>query len=155
MGESKYLGPEAVQETNEVIAKIRARMIASHFLEKIYANPKHKHVEFQVGNHVFLRVLPMKGVKRFDKKRKLSPRFVGPFEILERIGEVAYMLAMPLAFSGVHNVFQVFMLRKYVSDPSHNLSYEALNMQLDISYEEKPIKILGKKEKALRNKTIS
>ncbi|XP_062100942.1 uncharacterized protein LOC133806875 [Humulus lupulus] len=153
--ESKYLGLEAIRETNEVIAKIRECMIASQDRQKSYANPKRKHVEFQVGNHVFLRVLPMKGNKRFDKKGKLSPRFVGPFKILERIGEVAYRLAMPPSLSGEHNVFHVSMLRKYVSELSHILSYEALDMKPNLSYEEKSIKILDKKEKALRNKTIN
>ncbi|XP_062114201.1 uncharacterized protein LOC133825251 [Humulus lupulus] len=96
----------------------------------------------------------MKGVKRFGKKGKLIPRFVGPFKILERIRDVAYRLAMPPAFSGVHNVFHVSMLCKYVSDPSHILSYEVLDMQPGLSYEEKTVKILIKKENALRDKTI-
>ncbi|XP_062080563.1 uncharacterized protein LOC133785330 [Humulus lupulus] len=129
-------------------------MIASRDRQKSYVDPKRRHIEFQVGHHVFLGVLPMKGIKRFGKKGMLSPRFVGPFEILERIGEVSYRLSMPLAFSGVHNIFHVSMLRKYVLDPSYILSYEALDMQPDLSYEEKPVKILDKKEKALRNKTI-
>ena len=80
-------------------------------------------MEFQVGDHVFLRLSPMRGVKRFDKKGKLSPRFVRPFEILERVGQVAYRLALPPALAGVHNVFHVSMLRKYISDESHILSY--------------------------------
>ncbi|XP_062085775.1 uncharacterized protein LOC133791883 [Humulus lupulus] len=154
MVESKYLGPEAVQEENEAISKTRACMIASQDRQKSYADPKCKHIEFQVGNHVFLHVLLMKGIKRFGRKGKLSPQFVGPFEILERIGEVAYRLAMPLELAGVHNVFNVSMLRKYVSDLSHILRYEALDMQPDLSNEEKPIMILDKKEKVLRKKTI-
>ena len=72
------------------------------------------------------RVSPMRGVKRFGVKGKLSPRFIGPFEILDRVGEVAYRLAMPPSLSTLHNVFHVSMLRKYVSDPSHVLSYENL-----------------------------
>ena len=93
MGERKYLGPESVQEAAEAIEKIRARMLASQDRQKSYADPKRRNVEFQVGDHVFLRVSPMRGVKRFGKKGKLSPRFVGPFEILERVGQVAYRLA--------------------------------------------------------------
>ncbi|XP_062075552.1 uncharacterized protein LOC133779628 [Humulus lupulus] len=153
-GESKYLGLEAVRETSELIAKIRVCMIASLDREKSYADPKHKHVEFQVGNHVFLCVSPMKEIKRFGKKGKLSPPFVGPFEILGRIGKVAYRLAMPPALSRVHIVFHVSMLCKYLSDLSHIISYEALDMQLELSYEEKSIKILDKKEKILWNKMI-
>ncbi|KAM6548375.1 hypothetical protein CsatB_020051 [Cannabis sativa] len=104
---------------------------------------------------VFLRISPMKGVKRFGKKGKLSPRFIGPFEILERIGQVAYRLAMPPALAAVHNVFHVSMLRKYVSDSSHVLSYEALELQPDLSYEEQPVQILDRREKVLRSKTVA
>ena len=96
-GERRYLGPEMVQRTNEAVEKIRARMLASQSRQKSYSDLKHRRIEFQVGDHVFLRVSPMRGVKRFGVQGKLSPRFVGPFEILERVGEVAYRLAMPLA----------------------------------------------------------
>ena len=107
MGERKYLGPESVQEATEAIEKIRARMLASQDRQKSYANSKRRNVEFQEGDHVFLRVSPMRGVKRFGKKGKMSPRFVGPFKILERVGQVAYRLALPPALAGVHNVFHV------------------------------------------------
>ena len=91
---------------------------------------------------------------RFGKKGKLSPRFVGPFEVLERIGVVAYRLALPPLLSAVHNVFHVSMLRKYISDPSHVLNYEPLQLNQDLTYEEKPVRILDTKEKELRNKVI-
>ena len=154
-GERSYLGPELVQETNEALEKIRARMLATQSRQKSYADLKRKSVEFQVGDHVFLRVSPMRGVKRFGVKGKLIPRFIGPFEVLDRIGEVAYRLAMPPSLSAVHNFFHVSMLRKYVSDPSHVLSYENLELDEDLSYEEKPVQILDRKEKVLRTKTIA
>ena len=81
-GERSYLGPELVQQTNEALEKIKARMLATQSRQKSYADLKCKSVEFQVGDHVFLRVSPMRGVKRFGIKGKLSPRFIGPFEIL-------------------------------------------------------------------------
>ena len=90
-------------------------------------------MEFQVRDHVFLRVSPLRGVKRFGVRGKLSPRFVGPLEVLERVGEVAYRLAMPPALSGVHDVFHVSMLRKYLSDTTHVLSYENLELDQDLS----------------------
>ena len=139
MGERSYLGPEMVQRTNEAIEKIRARMLASQSRQKSYSDVRCRSVEFQVGDHVFLRVSPLRGVKRFGVRGKLSPRFVGPFEILERVGEVAYRLAMPPALSGVHDIFHVSMLRKYVSDSMHVLSCENLELDQDLSYEEKPI----------------
>ena len=76
-------------------------------------------LEFEVGDHVFLKVIPKRGVVRSGKRGKLSPRFIGPFEILERIGVVAYRLALPPNMSGVNEVFHVSMLRKYTPDPSH------------------------------------
>ena len=76
-------------------------------------------LEFEVGDHVFLKVMPKWGVVRFDKRGKLSPRFIGPFEILERIGIVAYRLALPPSMSGIYEVFHVSMLRKYTPDPAH------------------------------------
>ena len=89
--------------------------------QKNYADPKRRDVEFQVGDYVFLKVSPMKGVMRFGKKGKLAPRYIGPFEILERIGMVAYRLALPPDMSQVHPVFHVSMLREYILDPLHVL----------------------------------
>ncbi|TYK28666.1 pol protein [Cucumis melo var. makuwa] len=87
--------------------------------QKSYADVKWKDLEFDMGDKVFLKVTPMKGVLRFEKKGKLSPRFVGPFEILKRVGPLAYRLALPPSLSAVQYVFHVSMLRKYVADPSH------------------------------------
>ncbi|KAM6546104.1 hypothetical protein CsatB_026840 [Cannabis sativa] len=149
--------PDAVQHTNEAIQKIRARMITAQSRQKSYADLKRRDIEFEVGDHVFLRVTPRKGlsVKRFGKRGKLSPRYVGPFQILDRVGSVAYRIALPPSLSGVHNVFHVSQLRKYVSDPSHILSYETLGLQEDLSYNERPVKILDQKDRILRNKTIT
>ena len=96
----------------------------------------------------------MKGVMRFGKKEKFSPRFIGPFEILERIGKVAYRIALSPDLASVHNVFHVSMLKKYVSDPSHILSQEPMEIHEDLTYEEKPIKIIDRQEKILRKKII-
>ena len=96
----------------------------------------------------------MRGVKRFGAKGKLSPRFIGPLEILDRVGAVAYRVAMPRSLSGVNNVFHISMLRKYVADPMHFLSYDGLELDQDLSYEEKPVQLLDRKDKVLRNKMI-
>ena len=92
---------------------------------------------------------------RFGKKGKLSPRFVGPFEILKCIGKVAYKLALPPTLAGVHNVFHVSMLRKYIPDPSHVLNYEPLKIKDNLTYEEVPFQILDHKDQVLRTQTIS
>ena len=92
---------------------------------------------------------------RFGKLGKISPRYIGPFEIVERIGPVAYILDLPKKLSQVHNVFHISMLRKYISDPSHVLETPEIELRDDLSYEEQPVQILGREEKELRNKTIS
>ena len=107
-----------------------------------------------MGDYVFLRVSPLKGLRRFGRKGKLGPNFVGPFEILERVCQVAYRLALPPALSAVHNIFHVSALRRYVSDVSHILSYEDLELEPDLFFEEQPVQILDRKDKVLRNKTI-
>ena len=103
---------------------IRKRLETAASRYKNYADLKCKDVEFQVGDYVFLKVSPIKGVMRFGKKEKLAPRYIGPFEILERVGMVAYRLALPPNLAKVHPVFHISMLRKYISDPSHVLQPE-------------------------------
>ncbi|KAL0560205.1 hypothetical protein IC582_000605 [Cucumis melo] len=154
VGEQRLMGPELVQSTNEVIQKIRSRMHIAQSRQKSYADVRRKDLEFEVGDKVFLKVAPMRGVLRFERRGKLSPRFVGPFEILERIGPVAYCLALPPSLSTVHDVFHVSMLRKYVPDPSHVVDYEPLEIDENLSYAEQPVEVLAREVKTLRNKEI-
>ena len=109
---------------------------------------------FEVGDHVFQKISPRRGLMRFVKSGKLSPRFIGPFEILERIGEAAYRLALPPQLSGVHDVFHVSMLRKYEPNPSHVLDWTDLVADVDVSYEERPVRVLDRRDQVLRGKTI-
>ena len=102
---------------------------------------------------MFLKVSPTKGVRRFGIKEKLSPRYVGPFEILERIRVVAYRLALPPSLAKVHNVFHISMLRKCVSDPDQIVELQPLQFEKVLSYAEHPIKILDVQERQLRNRT--
>ncbi|TYK19513.1 pol protein [Cucumis melo var. makuwa] len=146
------LGPKLVQTTNTAIQKIRARMLTAQSRQKSYADVLCKDLEFNVGDIVFLKVAPMNGVLRFENKRKLSLRFVGPFEILERIDPIAYRLALPPSFSAVHDVFHVSMLRKYVADPTHVVDFESLQIIENLSYEEQPVEILARE--ALGTSTI-
>jgi hypothetical protein len=146
VGERKILGPEIVQHTMDKIQLIRERLRSAQSRQKSYADTRRRKLEYQVGDHVFLRVSLTKGVKRFGIKGKLSPRFIGPFEVLNRVGEVAYRLALPPMLAGVHNVFHVSMLRKYVPDRNHVVAYEPLQLREDLTYEEQPIRIVDKKE---------
>ncbi|KAL0533473.1 hypothetical protein IC582_030313 [Cucumis melo] len=154
VGEQRLMGPELVQSTNEAIQKIRSRMHTAQSRQKSYADVRRKDLEFEIGDKVFLKVAPMKGVLRFERRGKLSPRFVGPFEILERIGPVAYRLALPPSLTTVHDVFHVSMLRKYVPDPSHVVDYEPLEIDENLSYVEQPVEVLAREVKTLRNRQI-
>ncbi|KAL0537500.1 hypothetical protein IC582_026478 [Cucumis melo] len=122
--------------------------------QKSYVDVRRKDLEFDVGDKVFLKVAPMKGVLRFERRGKLSPRFVGPFEILERIGPVAYRLTLPPSLSAVYDVFHVSMLRKYVPDPSHVVDYEPLEIDENLSYTKQPVEVLAREVKMLRNREI-
>ena len=116
------MGPDIIKDTTEVVEKIKKHMLAVQDRQKFYAYPKCRRLEFSINDKVFLKVAPMKGIMRFGKKGKLSPRFIGLYEILEKIGKVAYRLALPPELSSVHNVFHVSILRRYISNPSHVLS---------------------------------
>ncbi|GJS16462.1 putative nucleotidyltransferase, ribonuclease H [Tanacetum coccineum] len=119
------------------------------------AELKHRRaLEFQPGEHVFLKVSPTRGVRRFGIKGKLSPRFIGPFEILDRVGEVSYRLALPPQLSHVHNVFHVSLLRGYKYHPLHVISYPFDQIREDLSYTEEPESILDRQDRVMRNKTI-
>ena len=115
---------------------------------------KRKDIEYEVGDKVFLKVSPWRKVLRFGKKGKLSPRFIGPYEVLDRIGPVAYRLALPPELAKLHDVFHVSMLRKYRSDESHILPVQEIQVQEDLSYDEEPKAILDREVKKLRNKQV-
>ena len=111
-------------------------------------------LEFEVGDHVFLKVIPKRGVVRFGKRGKLSPRFMESFEILERLGTVAYRLALPPNMSGVHEVFHVSMLRKYTPDPAHVVDWGPIEVDTDETFEKGPVCILDSRDQVLRRKTV-
>ena len=98
--------------------------------------------------------MPKRGVVRFGKRGKLSPRFIGPFEILERVGTVAYWLALPPSMSGVHEVFHVSMLRRYTSDPAHVVDWGKIEVDTDGTFEEGPVRIMDSRDQVLRHKTV-
>ncbi|GMP66376.1 hypothetical protein CsSME_00026758 [Camellia sinensis var. sinensis] len=145
---------ELVRETTEKVELIRRRLVTAQSRQKSYADRRRRPLAFEVGDHVFLKISPRRGLMRFGKSGKLSPRFIGPFEILEKIGEVAYRLALPPQLSGVHDVFHVSMLRKYEPDPSHVLDWTDLEVDEDASYEERPVRVLDRRDQVLRGKTI-
>ncbi|KAG8500109.1 hypothetical protein CXB51_003598 [Gossypium anomalum] len=155
LNERKIHGVDLIRETEEKVKVIRDSLKVASYRQKSYADLKRKEIEFQVGDNVFLKVSPWKKVLRFGRKGKLSPRFIGPYEIIERIGPVAYRLALPPELDRIHNVFQVSMLRRYRSDPSHVISPTEVEIQPDMTYSEEPFKILARETKELRNKQIN
>ena len=107
-----------------------------------------------MGDKIFLKVSLWRKILRFGKKGKLSPRFIGPYEVLERIGPMAYLLALPSELAKLHNVFHVSMLRRYRSDETHILPVQDVQVQADLSYDEKPKAILAREVKQLSNKQV-
>ena len=122
--------------------------------QRQYYDPRHRAVEFQVGDFVFLRVSPMKGVSRFGRAGKLSPRFVGPFEVVGRVGTSAYRVALPPHMSDVHDVFHVSVLRRFVSDADRRVSEEEVEVRPDLTFRETPERVLARDVRQLRNKRI-
>ena len=112
-------GPEIVQITTDKINIVKSKLKAAQDRQKSYSDQHRREMEYQVGDKVFLRVFPWKGIMRFVNKGKLSPRYIGPYEIIEKVGPLAYKLALPPELSRIHNVFYVSVLRRYRSDPSH------------------------------------
>ena len=111
-------------------------------------------LEFEVGDHVFLKVMPKRRVVRFGKRGKLSPRFIGLFEILERVGTVAYRLALPPGMSGVHEVFHVSMLWTYTPDPAHVVDWREIEVDTDGTFEEGLVCIMDNQDQVLRRKAV-
>ncbi|KAL6956543.1 hypothetical protein U1Q18_052838 [Sarracenia purpurea var. burkii] len=147
-------GPELIQETANKVCQIQKCIKIAQDRQKSYADANRRELQFQEGDMVFLKVSPMKGIFRFGQKGKLSPRYLGPFEILEKVGPVAYRLALTPELAQIHNVFHISMLRKYVADPSHVLTQPPVQLNYDLSYEERPVRIMDQQEKRLRNKVI-
>ena len=154
LSERKVIGPDLIQETEEKVKMIRERLKVATDRQKSYTDMKRKDIHYEVGEKVFLKVSPWKKVMRFEKKGKLSPRFIGLYEVIEKVGPVAYRLALPPDLKKIHNVFHVSMLRRYRSDPSHVVSLKTIELRPDFTYEEDPVEILACEVKELRNKKI-
>ncbi|KAL4396748.1 hypothetical protein AHAS_Ahas01G0122900 [Arachis hypogaea] len=154
-GEKSLLGPEMIAETTEQVKKIRDRMLTAQSRQKSYADQRRKPLEFEEGDHVFLKVTPTTGVGRAIKEKKLNPRYIGPFQILERIGPVAYRMALPSHLSNLHDVFHVSQLRKYTPDASHVLEPESVQLREDLTLPVAPVRIDDTSIKRLRGKEVS
>ena len=154
VGEKNLLGPDLVQQTTEQIRIIRDKMLTAQSRQKSYYDKRHRPLEFEEGDHVFLKLSPTTGVGRSLKIKKLNPRFLGPYQILKKVGTSAYQVALPPNLSNLHNVFHVSQLRKYLPDSSHVIRDEPIQIKENMTYQLVPASILDTDVKQLRNKTI-
>ncbi|GJQ94447.1 hypothetical protein Tco_0005586 [Tanacetum coccineum] len=154
IGESSLIGPELVQETTDKVVLIKEKLKAARDRQKSYADNRRKPLEFEVGDRVMLKVSPWKGVIRFGKKGKLAPRYVGPFEILERIGPVAYRLRLPEELSGVHDTFHVSNLKKCLADASLHVPLDEIKVDKTLRFVEEPVEIMDREVKSLKRSRI-
>jgi hypothetical protein len=153
-GEKVIFGPDLIDEAEVTVHRIQENLKATRSRQESYANKRCRPLEFEVGNHVYLRISPMKGVKRFGMKEKLAPRYIGPFSILEKCGPVAYKLELPPSLEGVHDIFHVSQLKKCLKGPVDVVLPEVTPLKADLTYPEHPIKILVQKDRVTRCKTV-
>ncbi|GKA86756.1 hypothetical protein Tco_0808467 [Tanacetum coccineum] len=155
VGEGQLIGPEIVHETTKKISQIKERLKTACDRQKSYADKRRKPLEFNEGDHVMLKVAPWKGAVHFGKKRKLAPRFIGPFEITEMIGKVAYRLRLPQELNNVHDTFHVSNLKKCLGDPTLQVPLEEIQVDERLNFMEEPVEILEREFKKLKRSRIA
>ena len=154
VGERRLVGLELVQITSEKVKVVRDNLKIARDRQRSYADNRRRDLQFEIGDRVFLKISPWKGVLRFGRRGKLSPRYIGPYEILSKVGLVAYKLKLPPELSRIHDTFHVLMLRKYIPDPSHVLREQLVQLKENLTYEEIPVQIVDHKKQVLRSKVI-
>ncbi|WVZ53872.1 hypothetical protein U9M48_004760 [Paspalum notatum var. saurae] len=151
-GEKQVFGPDIIQDAEQQLRIVQENLRVAQSRQRSYADVRRRDLSFKVDDHVYLKVSPMRGIRRFNMKGKLAP--IGPFKILEKKGEVAYRLKLPPSLSGVHDVFHVSQLKKCLRVPEEETPPEGLEVQEDLTYTEHPVKILDTSERNTRNKKI-
>jgi hypothetical protein len=150
-GENQVFGPEILQEAERQVQVIRENLQLAQSRQKSYADHRRRNLSFEVGDFVYLKVSPMRGLRHFKIRGKLAPRYIGPFKILEQRGEVAYQLELPPQLSDVHDVFHVSQLRKCLRVLEEQMPLEELLVGEDLTNQEYPVQILDTLEKVTRN----
>ena len=143
-----------MQITSEKVKVVRDNLKIARDRQKSYADNRLRGLQFEIGDQVFLKISPWKGVLRFGRRGKLRPRYIEPYEIIARVGPVAYKLKLPAELSRIHDTFNVSMLRKYIPDPSHVLREQPVQLKENLTYEETHVQIVDRKEQVLRSKVI-
>jgi hypothetical protein len=152
--EKQVFGPDILLEAEENIRMVRENLKIAQSRQRSYTDTRRRELSFEVGDFVYLKVSPIRGVRRFGVKGKLAPRYIGPYQILARRGEVAYQLSLPENLSAVHDVFHVSQLKKCLRVPEEQLPVEGLEVQEDLTYIEKPAQIIETTDRVTRRKTI-
>ena len=132
VGERSLFGPAIIKDAEEQVAKVRENLKATQSRQKSYADNHRRDLEFQEGNYVYLKVSPIRGTWRFQIRGKLAPRYIGPYRINKKVGAVAYRLELPAEMSGIHDVFHVSQLKKYLKVPEEQIPMEVMDLQLDL-----------------------
>jgi hypothetical protein len=140
-GERKVFGPDILQKAEKQVRMVRENLQVAQSRQKSYADHWRRELSFEVGDFIYLKVSPMRGLHRFKVRGKLAPRLIGPLKILEKRGEVSYQLELPPQLSDMHDVFHVSQLKKCLRVPKEQLPMEDLNAKEDLSYQEYPVKI--------------
>jgi hypothetical protein len=153
-GEWKVFGPDILQEAEKQVRMVRENLRVMQSRQKSYVDHRRRELSFEVGDFVYLKVSPMRGLHHFNARGKLAPRFIGPFKILEKRGEVAYQLELLPQLSDVHDVFNVSQLKKCLHVPEKQIPMEDLDDKEDLSYQEYPVKILETSKRVTRNKRV-
>ncbi|GKB01007.1 putative reverse transcriptase domain-containing protein [Tanacetum coccineum] len=148
--EGHLIRPELVQETTEKISQIKDRLKVARDRQKSYVDKRRKPLEFSVGDYILLKASPWKGVVCFGKKGKLTPRFVRGFEIIEKVGHVAYRLDLPEELNGVHDTFHVSNLKKCLADPTLQVPLDEIRIDDKLNFIEEPMEILEREFKKLK-----
>jgi hypothetical protein len=152
LGEKVIFGPNIIDEAEATVRCIRDNLKAAKSCQESYVNKRHGPLQFEVGDHVYLKVSPMKGVKRFEVKGKLSPHYIKSFPILKKCGTVTYKLELPPSLGGVHDIFHVSQLKKCLKAPMDVVLLEVAPLEAELTYPEHPIKILDQKSRVTRQK---
>jgi len=140
-----------MNEVEQHVRTILQHLEAAQARQKSYADKRRKPIEFAVGDHVYIKLSPVKGVQRFGVKRKLAPRYVGPYCILGRKGNVAYKVQLPVELRAIFPVFHVSQLKKCLRVPEERVEVRDIKLKSDLVYEEKPVAIVDSKERVTRN----
>ncbi|GJZ57197.1 putative reverse transcriptase domain-containing protein [Tanacetum coccineum] len=153
--EGQLIRPELVQETTKKISQIKDRLKAARDHQKSYADKRRKPLEFSVGDYVLLKVSPWKGVARFEEIREVSTYCLYSFEIIEKIGPVAYRLDLPEELNGVHDTFHVSNLKKCLADPTLQVPLDEIRVDAKLNFVEEPVEILEREFKKLKRSRIA